>query len=289
MCPSASSVRILLVALLSAAAFVIIPQAQAGSAKPTTGTCPAGNAAVVNPTLNVVQGGTATATFKIAQYCSNIQVNLASYDAPSADFSLPQTLVDYSPKPLNGGTTYSYNNGATYTLTTNVSPCFFQVDFVLGPVIVDLGPTDLYGSRKLLYQNGGSACQDSSPPQCQLTATVNGPPKQIQITVADAQSGLKSVDYNVKNGSVSPDAGPFTTNPDGSVSGSADFSFGMMTPLVLTVTKTNQSLGSHISLTVNNVAGLKRTCDPVVPGARPLLSFSGLAKIFNAFTKLVKL
>jgi hypothetical protein len=154
--PSASLVRVLLVTVVSACLF--IPHAAAMTKAAATGSCPTGNSAIVNPTLTVVQGGTATATFKIARHCSNIQVNLASYDAPSFSFALPQTLIDYNPKPLNGPTRYSYNNGVTYALTTTVSPCFFQVDLVRGPVIVNLTSTGQYGDRKLKWENGGTKC-----------------------------------------------------------------------------------------------------------------------------------
>ena len=148
--------------LVFAAAFVAAcvfgPQALAASDVTAAGSCPSGNDAIVNPTLSVVQGGTATATFKIAKHCSNIQVNLASYDAPQFDFGLPQTLIDWDPDPLNGPIRYSYNNGATYTLTTTVSPCFYQVDLVRGAVIVNLTPSNLYGSRLLKAKNGGTKC-----------------------------------------------------------------------------------------------------------------------------------
>jgi hypothetical protein len=280
--------RAFLVTLLGVAACVFIPQASAGTKAPSRAlTCPTDNTAIINSTLTVHQGGTATATFQIAPGCSNIQVNLASYDAPSAGFGLPQTLIDYSAKPLNGSVRYSYNGGATYTLTTNVSPCFFQVDLVRGPVIVNLTSTDQYLDRKLLWENGGTACADRTPPQCSLTTTIKGPPKQIQVTVQDAESGLQSVDYNVKNGSVAPDAGPFTTNADGSVSGSADFTVPTFTPLVLTVTKTNQALSSRVIFTVNNRNGLKTTCDPVVPAAVSVSPFDALAQLVSAATQLI--
>jgi hypothetical protein len=282
--------RVLLLTAVAAVACFVVPQAFAGTNAHAAArtTCPADNAAIVSPVLTVAQGGVAKATFKIAPGCSNIQVNLASYDAPAAVFALPQTLIDWDAKPLNGSTRYSYNSGATYTLTTKVSSCFFQVDLVRGPIIVDLTTTDQYGDRKLAWENGGTACpSDNSPPTCLLTATVTGPPKRIQVTVQDPQSGLASVDYNVKNGSVSPDAGPFTTNADGSVSGSADFAFGLTTPLVLTVTKTNQALGSRVVFTVSNRAGLKKVCDPVVPAAVHLSPYAALAKILSTVTKLV--
>ena len=58
--------------LLLAAFFAVLcgfaPHGAAAYTDAVAGTCPSGNAAIVNPTLSVVQGGTATATFKIAQH-----------------------------------------------------------------------------------------------------------------------------------------------------------------------------------------------------------------------------
>ena len=86
----------------------------------------------------------------------------------------------------------------------------------------------------------------------------------------DAQSGLESVNYTIYNGSVSPDSGPYTINADGSISGSADLFVGMVSPFVLTATKTDQTLGSRVVFTVNDVAGLQTVCDPVIPGTAKL-------------------
>src|ERR1700730_1296685 len=113
-------------------------------------TCPSGNAAILSQTLTVVPGGTATATFSIARYCTHIQVSLASYDAPSFSFALPQVLIDSK--------TGYFDAGGPYTQIVNVSPCFYQVDLVRGAVITDLTPTNLYGTRKLLSENGGAKC-----------------------------------------------------------------------------------------------------------------------------------
>jgi hypothetical protein len=116
--------------------------------------CPSGTAAVLSPTLNVVEGGTATATFGIAAACSNIRVTLASYQASAGNFVLPQTLIDSTSQTLSTG----YAASATQTLTVNVSPCFYQVDLVIGSVIVNLTSSNLYDTRKILARNGGAAC-----------------------------------------------------------------------------------------------------------------------------------
>lgn len=143
--------RLVLLIATSVIVGAFAPGAFAAHFREATG-CPTGNSAIVNPTLSVVQGGTATATFKIARYCSHIQVSLASYDAPSGDFALPQTYI-------TGQTGYfDYSSGKLYTLTVPVSPCYYQVDLVRGAIIANLTSSTLYGSRNLKWQNGGSPC-----------------------------------------------------------------------------------------------------------------------------------
>ena len=156
--------RLLLPALLVIAA-AWTPQAFAAHASQAW-TCPTGNAAVTNPTLSVVQGGTATASFSIAPGCTGIRVSLASYDAPAGDFSLPQTLID-SKSAL-------FNAGGPYTQKVNVSPCFYQVDFVLGTVITNLTNSNLYGTRKILWKNGGSPCASKMTTSASAAVDVGG-------------------------------------------------------------------------------------------------------------------
>src|SRR3954451_14804658 len=123
--------------IVSIACFVIFgvfaPGAMPGHARDASSltTCPAGTSAVLTPTLTVVKGGTATATFYIAAHCTNFRVSLASYVAPAGNFALPQELIDSKTVV----TTTTGSKSAKITLTTNVSPCFYQVDLVIGPVI----------------------------------------------------------------------------------------------------------------------------------------------------------
>lgn len=205
-------------------------------------TCPSGTNAILNPTLTAVQGGTATGTFSIAAGCSNISVSLASYDAPSADFALPQTLIDSK--------TGSFSTGGPYSFTVNVSACFYQVDLVQGDVIAELTPTNLYNDRKLQWANGGSACPppDTTPPTCRLTATVSGPPKSIQVTVQDSGSGIQSIVASTYNANAPVSFTPGTTSP-----------------IVVTATKVDQTKGSTLTLTVTDMAGNRTVCDPVIP------------------------
>ncbi len=225
--------RALLVSALFAVLCGFAPHGAAASRDMVRGTCPSGNAAIVNPTLSVVQGGTATATFKIAQYCSNVQVNLASYDAPQFDFGLPQTLIDYDPKPLNGPTRYSYNSNATYTLHTTVSSCFFQVDLVRGAVIPDLTSSLLYGDRKLKWQNGGTKCVTK------ITTTakpVTGVDIGGAISDSAVLSGLSAAGggtltfkaYGPNDATCSATSLKFTSNV--TVSGSNTYNSGYYTP-----------------------------------------------------------
>ena len=90
------------------------------------------------------------------------------------------------------------------------------------------------------------------PPTCELTATIPGPPKQIQITV-QASSGLQSVTVDDSTNAVTP--------PPAFTPGTTD-------PVVVTSTKIDQSSGAHVQLTVTDTNGGSTVCDPVLPGAK---------------------
>jgi hypothetical protein len=90
---------------------------------------------------------------------------------------------------------------------------------------------------------------DTTKPLCAITATILGPPKQIQITVQDTGSGLASI---VVTSSVNAD----TVVPP--------FTVGTTSSVVVTSTKINQSLSSSVQLRVTDVAGNVTICDPVL-------------------------
>jgi hypothetical protein len=90
---------------------------------------------------------------------------------------------------------------------------------------------------------------DTTPPSCALTGVIAGPPKQIQITVQDSDGGLKSVVVTESNNAS-------TVVPA--------FSVGTTSPLVITATKINQSVGAQVGLQVTDVAGNVTSCDPVL-------------------------
>jgi hypothetical protein len=88
-------------------------------------------------------------------------------------------------------------------------------------------------------------------PKCALTATIAGPPKQLQITVQSSNAGIQSV-------VVTESANATVTVPA--------FPQGDKLPLVVTATKINQAAGSNVALSITDVNGLVTNCDPVVPG-----------------------
>ena len=94
---------------------------------------------------------------------------------------------------------------------------------------------------------------DTTPPTCVLTATLAGPPKQIQITVQDSGSGLGSivVTKSINADTVVPPFAPGTTSA-----------------VLITSTKIVQSAGSVVELMVTDVAGNKIVCDPVWAGTK---------------------
>ena len=91
-----------------------------------------------------------------------------------------------------------------------------------------------------------------NPPTCELTATIPGPPKQIQITV-QATDGLASITVDDSTNAVTPVPvfPPNTTSP-----------------VLVTSTKVDQNAGAHVQLTVTSSAGVSTVCDPIIPGAK---------------------
>ena len=88
---------------------------------------------------------------------------------------------------------------------------------------------------------------------CVLTATIAGPPtKQIQITISST----------VGLGSVVVDTSTNATTPVPA------FTVGSTTPIVVTATKTDQTAGSQVAITVTDTAGTVTKCDPVWPGKK---------------------
>jgi hypothetical protein len=87
-----------------------------------------------------------------------------------------------------------------------------------------------------------------SPPSCQLMSIVNGPPKQLIVTMQDAASGLQTIQL----------AAAVNT-----ILSIPSFTIGATTPVIVTATKVNQSQSSEVSFIVTNTAGKSTSCDPV--------------------------
>jgi hypothetical protein len=90
---------------------------------------------------------------------------------------------------------------------------------------------------------------DKTPPACNMTAVITGPPKQLTVTVQDTGSGLQSV--------------VVTENANVSVA-IPSFAVGTTSPVIVTATKVDQSSGSSFALRVTDVAGNVTNCDPAM-------------------------
>jgi hypothetical protein len=87
-----------------------------------------------------------------------------------------------------------------------------------------------------------------SAPSCQLTSIVNGPPKQLIVTMQDTASGLQTIQ-------VAAEVNTTVSIPS--------FTLGATTPVIVTSTKVDQSQGSEVAFIVTNTAGKTTSCDPV--------------------------
>lgn len=109
----------------------------------------------------------ATATFTLAADCAATDITLASYEAPSASFGVPQTLFKSA--------TVTAKPGSTNTLRVAVPSCFYQVDLVTGSALQNVSATNLYGARKIAFLNGGTkSCSAATPPPPPATCPTSG-------------------------------------------------------------------------------------------------------------------
>jgi len=111
------------------------------------------------------------------------------------------------------------------------------------------------------FQTG--AAQDVTPPSCVVTGLILGPPKQQQVTVSDSISGLGPEGGSLTDptGNAPADAVSGLTISNGSVASAPFSANGPSTAgVVLTATKSNQSLLTQWSFTATNWAGVSKLC-----------------------------
>jgi MYXO-CTERM domain-containing protein len=177
------------------------------------------------------------------------------------------TVAGANASGASGTVTYTWYSDAACTVVASAgSPEAIATPGALpGSAPVTLGPGTYYPVVSYSGDAGNLAssshCGDevvkvsapvsSNPPSCALTAVVNGPPKQLQITVQSAMAGIATVEVTESNNAS-------TVVPS--------FSPGATGALVVTATKIDQSQGAQVALRVTDVNGLVTNCDPVVPG-----------------------
>ncbi len=172
----------LAIAALSTAALVST-QSVSASTPAASGQCAvSGNALVTNLSFTTARGTTSSlgglvsgdhvaATFTVPANCS-VETSLVSYQAPGSSFDAntasQQTVYDVHHLTLGAG---------THTLSVNVAPCYFQVDFVRGAAITQLGPAgsqNFYSAQGRLISgtNGGtrSCTTTTGEPTCVSSA-----------------------------------------------------------------------------------------------------------------------
>ncbi len=123
---------------------------------------------------NLKHGDTVKVDFTVADGCKDVQLSLASYDAPdgvfSKDTAVKQVLFDSKTGKVGAG---------KGSLKIVLPDCFYQVDFVRGEVLTKLGPAtsdNFYEGRLIDAGNGGEKC----------VTTKETPPTTVAPAVAPA-------------------------------------------------------------------------------------------------------
>jgi Bacterial Ig-like domain (group 1) len=186
-----------------------------------------GPAAATNP-VGTNHTLTATVQNTNGDPVSGATVTFTAVSGPNAG------LTHSSVTDVNGHATFIYSSASAGTDTWTAS-------------FTDTAGLHTSNQATKTWQSSG----DSVGPMCLLSATVTGPPKQIQITVQDSGSGLQSVQVTTSD------------NADTVV---PPFAGGTTSPVIVTSTKIDQSQSSRVALKVTDAAGNKIECDPIWPG-----------------------
>ena len=202
----------------------------------------------IHPSPNQMTGGEGPVTGEEVQF--DVTFNPALTLPAGHYFFVPQVQLTNpdlhflwlsAPKPIVPPGTPFMPDLQAWIRNADLDPDWLRV----GTDIV--GNTTFNGTFSLL-----GTISDVTPPTCSLIATIPGPPKSIQVVVQDTGSGVNTI----------VDA---ETN---AVTVVAPFVPGDTSPILVTSTKVNQTLASSLKLTVTDVAGNTRVCDPVVPGVK---------------------
>lgn len=210
-----------------------------------------------------LQTGTTLAGRALAR---NGAVTLDTNDVSRTLCATPCPTITLSPSTLPDGVvgtaysqTISASPGGTYTFT--VSSGMLPDGLSLNPSTgaITGTPTTAGLFNFTITATDGNGCTGRraysiriscpSVPSLTLTAVISGPPVQIQITVQDTISGLRTINVlTAVNATVSIPA----------------FTVGTTSPVVVTATKINQNQGSSVTLEAINVAGCSTVGDPEI-------------------------
>jgi hypothetical protein len=125
----------------------------------------------------------------VAPGCSEIQLSLVSYTAPSnafdANTASQQVVFDSKTADFDAG---------LHTWTVNMPNCYFQVDLVYGTVIEHLGPANsnnFYGTqgRLITALNGGTTTCEVPQPQTDCDNDTDNSPQTECETPGGGQGG----------------------------------------------------------------------------------------------------
>jgi hypothetical protein len=195
-------------------------------------------------------GQTATQDFTIT--IDNPAPSLSSLSPGSATAGGPAFTLTVNGAGFVGTSTVQWN-GANRT-TTYVSPTQLTAAISAADIashgtasVAVVNPVPGGGTSNALSFT--IASPDTTAPSCALTGMVAGPPKQILITVRDADGGLKSIVVTESNNATTPVPA---------------FTPGTTSAVVVTATKINQSQGAQVALRVTDMAGNVTNCDPVL-------------------------
>jgi hypothetical protein len=175
----------------------------------------------------------------------------------SVDFGNPLTFRVRASDPDEGDTVrlsvVGLPSGSSFPIPAPANPV--ESGFSWTPTYAQIGSytltftaTDNLGATATHRINIRVTGVDTTPPECRVTAMIPGPPRRIEVTIQDRESGLARITvlqaYNL-------------------IADVPSFARGTTAPVIVRATKVDPAVESVLVMEAVDVAGNRTECDPV--------------------------